>query len=80
MIAVAVALGIRGVHDLRRRTRRGRRERLIREGRLRPLVSAHGLELQKRDGGGKRMRRDPQYLVDRILEVGAAKKYLTVLS
>jgi predicted glycosyltransferase len=49
-------------------------EWLIREGRLRPLVSAHGIELQKRVGGGERMRRDPQFLVDRILEVGAAKK------
>jgi predicted glycosyltransferase len=44
-------------------------EWLIREGRLRPLVDPHGLALVKRSGEGERMRRDPQYLVERILEV-----------
>jgi hypothetical protein len=44
-------------------------EWLIREGRLRPLIDPAGLELVKRTGGGERMRRDPQWMVDRILEV-----------
>jgi uncharacterized protein len=44
-------------------------EWLIREGRLRPLVDPHGLELVKRNGNGTRLRRDPQFLVNRILEV-----------
>jgi hypothetical protein len=44
-------------------------EWLIREGRLRPLIDTAGLELVKRTGGGERMRRDPQWMVDRILEV-----------
>jgi predicted glycosyltransferase len=44
-------------------------EWLIREGRLRPLVSAHGLELVKREGHGERLRRDPELLVDHILAV-----------
>src|SRR5262249_1971339 len=48
-------------------------EWLIREGRLRPLVSAHGLELEKRTQTGERLRRDPQWLVDRILEVGEGR-------
>jgi uncharacterized protein len=43
-------------------------EALIHEGRLRPLTSPHALELAKRNGEGDRMRRDPELLVDLILE------------
>jgi predicted glycosyltransferase len=42
-------------------------EALMNEGRLRPLTSARALELEKRDGEGERMRRDPETLVDIVL-------------
>ena len=42
-------------------------EALIQEGRLRPLTSAHALELVKRERGGSRERRDPGLLTDLIL-------------
>ena len=46
-------------------------EALIREGRLRPLTDPRALELVKRAGArGPRTRRDPQLLVDLILEAG----------
>jgi predicted glycosyltransferase len=48
-------------------------EWLIREGRLRPLVSPQRLELVKRSGEGQRMRRDPSYLVERILAVARTR-------
>jgi predicted glycosyltransferase len=45
-------------------------ERLIREGRLRPLTDPRAIELAKRAPGGhaERIRRDPQLLVDTVLE------------
>ena len=42
-------------------------EALMHEGRLRPLTSARALELEKRDGEGERMRRDPAELVEIIM-------------
>jgi hypothetical protein len=42
-------------------------EMLIREGRLRPLTDPRALELEKRDGSGERMRRDPRLLLDLLL-------------
>jgi predicted glycosyltransferase len=42
-------------------------EALMHEGRLRPLTSARALELEKRDGEGDRMRRDPAELVEIIM-------------
>jgi uncharacterized protein len=45
-------------------------ERLIREGRLRPLTDPRALELTRRDRtlGDDRARRDPQLLLDLLLE------------
>ena len=43
-------------------------EELIRTGRLRPLTDPDALELAKRDGAGPRTRRDPDLLVDLILQ------------
>jgi uncharacterized protein len=43
-------------------------EWLIRENRLRPLTDPRALDLTKRTADGERMRRDPQLLVDLILE------------
>jgi predicted glycosyltransferase len=43
-------------------------EWLIRENRLRPLTDPRALDLTKRTLHGERMRRDPQLLVDLILE------------
>jgi predicted glycosyltransferase len=42
-------------------------EALQADGRLRPLQSADGLELRKRDVGGERVRRDPALLLDLML-------------
>jgi uncharacterized protein len=43
-------------------------ERLIRDGRLRPLTDPRALDLHKRDGGeGGRVRRDPQLMLDLLL-------------
>ena len=43
-------------------------EELIRAGRLRPLTDPRALELQKREpGGGTRVRRDPQVMLDLLL-------------
>jgi uncharacterized protein len=42
-------------------------EHLMREGRLRPLTDPEALELRKRDQAGERIRRDPQLLVEKIL-------------
>ena len=46
-------------------------EQLIRQGRLRPLTDPRAIELQKRPGSSERLRRDPQLLVDRILDAAA---------
>jgi predicted glycosyltransferase len=48
-------------------------ERLIREGRLRPLTDPRALELRRRDRsvGDDRIRRDPQLLLDLLLEAAA---------
>jgi predicted glycosyltransferase len=45
-------------------------ERLIREGRLRPLTDPRAIELTRRDGaaGAGRTRRDPQLLLDLLME------------
>jgi len=43
-------------------------EELIREGRLRPLTDPRAIELVKRPPGGGSQRRDPQFLVDKMLE------------
>jgi uncharacterized protein len=43
-------------------------EELIRHGRLRPLTDPRAIELVKREPGGGSERRDPQFLVDRMLE------------
>ncbi|MEX0816310.1 MAG: DUF354 domain-containing protein, partial [Gaiellales bacterium] len=43
-------------------------ESLIREGRLRPLTDPRALELVKREGDGKRVRREPAALLDLLLE------------
>ena len=42
-------------------------EQLLREGRLRPLVSADGLMLRKRGPAAERVRRDPALLLDLML-------------
>jgi hypothetical protein len=43
-------------------------EELIRAGRLRPLTDPRALELHKREaGGGTRVRRDPQVMLDLLL-------------
>jgi hypothetical protein len=44
-------------------------EQLIREGRLRPLTDPRALDLHKREttGGGDRVRRDPQLMLDLLL-------------
>ena len=43
-------------------------EALIREGRLRPLTDPASIQLRKRSGEARRMRRDPDLLVDRFLD------------
>jgi predicted glycosyltransferase len=43
-------------------------EELIRQNRLRPLTDPRALDLTKRTGHGERTQRDPQLLVDLILE------------
>jgi predicted glycosyltransferase len=43
-------------------------EALIRSGQLRPLTSPGAIELRKRETDGERTRRDPQLLVDLVLE------------
>jgi predicted glycosyltransferase len=43
-------------------------EALIREGKLRPLTDPRALDLDKHPEHGERLRRDPQLLVDLILE------------
>jgi uncharacterized protein len=43
-------------------------EALIREGRLRPLTDPRALDLRKRTPDGMRTRRDPQLLVDLIIQ------------
>jgi predicted glycosyltransferase len=49
-------------------------EELIRSGRLRPLTDAGALELRKRDQSGERVRRDPQLLVDLILDTPGVRR------
>jgi predicted glycosyltransferase len=49
-------------------------ETLIREGRLRPLTDPRGLDLAKRPSGAPRTRRDPDRLVDLILDVVEPRK------
>jgi uncharacterized protein len=46
-------------------------EALIRAGRLRPLTDPRAIELDKRDGAASLHRRDPQLLVDLMLEAAA---------
>jgi predicted glycosyltransferase len=46
-------------------------ESLIRAGRLRPLTDPRAIELTKRDGSAAVHRRDPQLLVDLMLEAAA---------
>jgi uncharacterized protein len=43
-------------------------ESLIRQGRLRPLTDPRALELSKRNGHAQRTRRDPDLLVDLLLD------------
>jgi predicted glycosyltransferase len=47
-------------------------EQLIRQGRLRPLTDPRALELEKRDGAGERLRRDPRVLLDLLLSARTA--------
>ncbi len=42
-------------------------EELLRDGRLRPLVSAGELEIRKRSGAAERVERDPALLLDLML-------------
>jgi predicted glycosyltransferase len=49
-------------------------EQLIREGRLRPLTDPRAIELRKRTGSSGRLRRDPQLLVDRIVDAGHLRR------
>jgi len=49
-------------------------ERLIRQGRLRPLTDPRAIELRKRPANSEQLRRDPQLLVDRILDAGAIRR------
>jgi predicted glycosyltransferase len=42
-------------------------EQLIRDGRRRPLTDPRALDLQKRNGEGERVRRDPQLMLDLLL-------------
>jgi predicted glycosyltransferase len=42
-------------------------EQLIRDSRLRPLTDPRALDLQKRNGDGERVRRDPQLMLDLLL-------------
>ena len=46
-------------------------EQLIRQGRLRPLTDPRAIELRKRSASSQPLRRDPQLLVDRILDAAA---------
>jgi len=46
-------------------------EDLIHAGRLRPLASRDGLDVRKRGPGCKRVRRDPQHLLDLLLDAGS---------
>ena len=48
-------------------------EQLIRDGRLRPLTDPRAIELRKRSASSERLRRDPQLLVDRIVDTVAAQ-------
>jgi predicted glycosyltransferase len=47
-------------------------EELIRGGRLRPLTDPRALELVKRSGGGERIRRDPEVLLELLLSARSA--------
>jgi len=49
-------------------------EHLIREGRLRPPTAPRAIELKQRPASSEQLRRDPQLLVDRILEAGALSR------
>ena len=63
----AVALGV-PVYTTFGGRRGGVDEKLIREGRLRPLTDPGALDLTKRDAAsGERLRRDPQLLLDLLL-------------
>ncbi len=62
----AVALGV-PVYTVFAGRRGAVDEQLLREGRLRPLVSADGLELRKRGPATERVRRDPALLLDLML-------------
>ena len=44
-------------------------ERLIREGRLRPLSDPRAIDVRKRSAAAPVVRRDPQLLADRMLEI-----------
>jgi len=63
----AVALGV-PVYTTFGGRRGGVDEKLIREGRLRPLTDPDALDLTKRDAAsGERLRRDPRLLLDLLL-------------
>jgi predicted glycosyltransferase len=49
-------------------------EHLIRAGRLRPLTDPRAIEFRKRPPSSERLRRDPQLLVDRILDTAALRR------
>jgi predicted glycosyltransferase len=49
-------------------------EHLIRQGRLRPLTDPRAIELSKRSASSKPLRRDPQLLVDHILDAGSLER------
>ncbi len=48
-------------------------EALIRSNRLRPLTDPRALELEKKSGQGERVRRDPDLLVDVMLDTAEAE-------
>jgi uncharacterized protein len=62
----AVALGV-PVYTLFGGRLGGVDERLIAEGRLRPLAAPEAIEVRKREGTGERVRRDPARLLDLLL-------------
>ena len=62
----AVALGV-PVYTTFQGRMGGVDEKLLREGRLRRLVNAADVQLERRDRTAPRLRRDPQLIVDLIL-------------
>ena len=62
----AVALGV-PVYTTFQGRMGGVDEKLLREGRLRRLVNAADVQLERRDRTAPRLRRDPQLIVNLIL-------------